>query len=248
MNFVICDDDIAVSDSIKHHIQDYISQNDFLGEISVFNTQFSDVLNRINPSDNTFNIYFLDISLNDDINGLTLAKKIRETDINGYIIFITGHIEFAFKIFEYKLKAMDYIFKGEHNLRQRVFDCLDTIKNEISKSIIKKDAVFSFQINTQHYFIPLKDIICFETYTSKRLILAHTIDNCYEFKDTLDNVITKLDSSFYRVHRSYIVNINYITMISTTRNKMYVQLSNNSTCLLSPRNSKDLVDSLKKLT
>lgn len=41
-------------------------------------------------------IYFLDVDLKSDINGIQLAEQIREYDPRGFIVFITTHAEMSY--------------------------------------------------------------------------------------------------------------------------------------------------------
>ena len=50
-------------------------------------------------------IYFLDVDLKSDINGIKLGSKIREKDTRGFIIFTTTHLEMSYFAFKYKVEA-----------------------------------------------------------------------------------------------------------------------------------------------
>lgn len=104
-------------------ICDNKSRKDF--EITEF---FSgeDFINLIEKNENKkyFDIVFLDIYMN-GITGIETAKKLRETDNQSKIIFITTSNEFASE--SYEVKAHDYLIKPFNKARmlktmERIFE------------------------------------------------------------------------------------------------------------------------------
>ena len=190
------------------------------------------------------NIYFLDVFLNSKYNGLTLGKEIRKYDYNGYIIFITWHLEFSLKVFQYKLKVLDYIFKGDSDINERITECLNVIKKECRRDMInnQEERYFIIKNRKDIYSIPFTDILYFETNTHNRKITLHTINRNLEYNGTLLETMDKLDDSFYRCHRSYIINLKHIKLISTKKNDRHVIVGDNQKCLLSQKYLKGLIN------
>lgn len=243
LNFIICEDDFVVSQTIKRYIEQYLEKNDLTGTIKVYNSDF-ELLFPVSVCNTITNVFIIDISLNDVSNGLTLAKEIRRYDTKGYIIFITGYLEFALKAYEYKLRALDYIFKGDNDIIRKIFECLDVIRQELLKNqqlIEQNEKILTINLGTNHFRIPFNDILYFETETVERKIILHTFNAQFEFNDTLKCLEAKLDGSFFRCHRSYIINLKQVKAISTKREEMNVILSNDNICLLSPRHYKKLL-------
>ncbi|WP_279232740.1 response regulator [Clostridium senegalense] len=98
----------------------------------------NDIIKYLKNSE-TVGVYFLDVDLNKDINGIELASKIREYDSSGVVIFITAHLEMSYLTFLYKVEAMDYIYKGDINtLEKRVEECILKAKRKLNKEKVKK--------------------------------------------------------------------------------------------------------------
>lgn len=57
-------------------------------------------------------IYFLDIDLSFNMNGINLVVMIREYDLLVKIIFVISYMDLVYFIFLYKVEVMDYIVKG----------------------------------------------------------------------------------------------------------------------------------------
>lgn len=231
----IIEDNQAILEQLEGIVAEYRSREAFDCEIRVVGDGFGDIPDCLNIDPNGTNIYFLDIVLG-SANGLKLAQKIRSRDIWGYIIFVTSHLEFAFPAIQYKIRALDYILKNDGDMRGRVFQCLDTIRNELAKRgpETEKQTIL-IKTNGTHFIIPLDEIIYFETNTYKRSIIMHTQNKTIEFRDTLDELQKRLNSSFYRCHRSYLINLHYVATISRKRNDLHVMLKDGTKCLISPR-------------
>lgn len=145
------------------------------------------LLKSIIPEKHT-GIYFLDIDLNCDMNGLTLAQQIRKKDPRGFIVFITTHSEMSYMTFTYKVEAMDFIIKDNANeIKSRIFQCL-LHAQELEKQ--NNDAsdfdTFSIKIGSKIQKVPLEDILFFEAATHK--IILHTKNGIQEFSGKLKDV------------------------------------------------------------
>ena len=226
----------------KDYIKEYLSTNEIESEIVTVNEHFENILEHIVPDNNVINIYFLDIILSDASNGLRLAQKIRNKDIYGYIIFVTSHMEFAYPAIQYKVRALDYILKSDEELKRKVFQCLETIRSERA-GINGTSSKHTILIRTSgtDFIIPFKDIIFFETNTAKRSIILHTLNKNIEFRSTLDELQNSLDDSFYRCHRSYLINLRHIRSVSKNRGDLHVTMLNDLKCLVAPKYLKKLL-------
>ena len=78
--------------------------------------------------------------------------------------------------------------------------------------ILSKKAQIIFYKNNSEYYIPLSEILFFETEESS--ISAHTIDNIYQVKYKLYELEDILPNNFMRVSKSTILNIDYIYSIT----------------------------------
>ena len=50
------------------------------------------------------------------MNGLELARKLREKNSDDYLVFITSKDDLAYKVFEYQLDVLDYIMKKPNTI------------------------------------------------------------------------------------------------------------------------------------
>lgn len=146
------------------------------------------------------NIYFLDIRM-DKLNGIETAKKIRTLNKEVIIIFITALKEYVFEAFD--VKAFHYILKplSEKKLRKVLYSALPQFYEAgdfiLAKTISQCTKIF------------VKDIMYVESQLRK--IKIHTTYDVIEYYHKLSDIEEELKNfNFFKCHRSYIVNLNYV--------------------------------------
>lgn len=178
-------------------------------------------------------IYFLDIELSSEMNGLELAGLIREEDTLGHLIFVTSHHEMSYLTFEYKLEVMDYIIKSVHkNMKERIESCILTAYQR-HKQGSSEDKVFQIKVEDRQINVKYSEILYFETSDRIHRIKLHAKNREIEFYGSLKNLEETLDSRFVRSHKSFIVNKDNIAEINKT--EKVITLINQETCYISSR-------------
>ena len=98
LDIFVCEDNAVQRQTIVQTIQNTVLIEELDMQL-VLNTGDPYVLlEKIRNSQNT-GIYFLDIDLGSDINGMKLAQLIRLYDPRGFIVFITAHSELSYMTF-----------------------------------------------------------------------------------------------------------------------------------------------------
>lgn len=242
LNIIICEDNKIERDRIQSYIKHSIDSNHYDCIITLATANPKEAVQFAKSHSNEVNVYFLDIDLKSDINGIEAARLIRDVDINGYFIFITGHKEYSMMTFEYKLQALDYLDKSDFpQLSNKINQCMKTIHKEFSKlgnNIDEVGEIISIKSGSRHFNIPIRDILYFEAFVDHK-IMAHTIDSNIEFYDSIKALIPRLDSNNFRqVHRSYVVNYKHIYEIDY--NLMVITMDNGDRCPISRGFAKEL--------
>lgn len=126
----ICEDNKIQRESIEGYIQKYIMIQELDMKIEISTDDPYEILAYVEKESNINGIYFLDVDLKSDIDGIQLGSKIRNMDIGGKIIFITTHSELMFFTFKYKVEAMDYIIKDDReDIQKRIIESLEQARN-----------------------------------------------------------------------------------------------------------------------
>ena len=142
IDIFICEDNPKQLNLFKKYISNFILMEGFDMQIVQATSDPHQLLKEILTAENT-GLFFLDIDLKSDMNGLTLAQRIRQIQPRCFIVFITSHSEMSFLTFQYKAEALDFIVKDttEH-IKSKIHECLvdvnskyTSVNNEITRVI-----------------------------------------------------------------------------------------------------------------
>lgn len=216
--YIVDDEPLAIK-SLSKKLEDF-PEIEVIGE----STRMAKAIIEINI--NKPEILFLDIQLAEGT-GFDLINKL---EFSGKIIFITAFDEYAFRAFE--INALDYLLKPISHDRLKVaiekIDQKETQPIDIVYEKIKfnySDRIMANDKN-QIRFVLLSDIVLISAsrdYSTTELANGKSI----LFLRSMGEWDEKLPPEhFIRIHRSYIVNLNYIDKIlrySTSTAKVYIK-------------------------
>ena len=193
------------TNAIQYELQCYSCGKDFLDD---FHAQFD--------------LLFMDIEL-PDADGVELCKKVRESDSDVVIAFLTNLSQYAIK--GYEVDAIDFMLKPL--VKPIFFSKMKKIDAAVkSKQSLDINLVFSGGKRV----IRSGDIIFAEV--TKHDLTFHTIHGNFVERYTLKELETKLSkSNFSRPNYCYLVNLQYVVSIKkfdvTLRSGDVLQISRN---------------------
>ncbi len=152
-----------------------------------------------------YDILLLDIEM-PGINGIELAKRIRQENTSVQIIFITGFYDYFSDGFD--VSALHYLIKpvDERKLLP-VLDKAAANLNYRQRSVLLSTAEADIKV-------PLADITYVES--ENVYVVVHTVHGTYRMRTTLAKFAEQLDDTFLKVHRSFMVGLKYIKKITRT--------------------------------
>jgi len=214
---LIADDEILARDELSFLLNQW-GEIEIIGEAEDGEEAYCKI-KELKPD-----VVFLDIEM-PEMNGLSVASKVIQEGLETLIVFSTAYDEHAIKAFE--MNAIDYLLKpydeeriantmeriknhfqkpNQENLRQLLSQMIDENKEKEEKKSISKLAV---QTDEKVIFIDPNEIV----YANRegRDVLIRTNDEIYLTKYTLQVLEEKLEKyPFFRTHRSYLVNLDFI--------------------------------------
>ena len=233
----ICEDDPKQCENLVKIVNDYVATKNYDIKIALATGDPTELLGYLEHFPQQGAIYILDVNLQHQINGITLATKIREQDVNGKIIFITTHIELAYLTFQYKVEAMDYIVKDSpEEIAAKLKTCLGIAYKRCQDSSSKQEC-FQVKVGDEIRNIPLEDIMFFESSHTPHKVVLHTVNSYIEFYGSLSDV-EQANQHFYRCHQSYVVNTKNVSAINKTKRE--VQMTNGEIAFVAARKIKEL--------
>lgn len=229
----ICEDDPLMLHALTEEINRQIMIQEYDMEVVLATVDPELVLQNASQSKQR-SLYFLDVDLNHkELDGFSLGSRLRSCDARCYIVYVTSHMDLAFKTFEYHLEAMDYIPKGNQlRMIKSIRNCLACLVHRLAEEPhYSDDEVFTVCEGSTVKMIPLKDILFFETSPKKHRIILYTDCERIEFTGSLQEISEKITEGFLRTHRSYLVNTEKIKEINY--NSRELTLTSGQTCLFS---------------
>lgn len=199
-------------------------------EFIVIKKQAFEVICRISDEDWSFENYstgeklkeflstnpVIDISCIDVTaeNGVAVAEEVRKENRNMYMIVISDLSVPPTSYIKPSVMASALLMRPltESNVKQVLTDTMSAFLKDSEKN--KKSFIIDNRDGRQ--LIPYDRIFFFESRAKK--IFVCTEDREYSFYDTLDSIEQKLDNSFIRCHRSYIVARSQIRKIIFSQN------------------------------
>lgn len=223
LHIYICDDIVEQANNIQKIISNLIVLKDW--DIIIKGTFHSpsELLSAIERR-SVPGLYFLDIELNAEINGLQLAQRIRDYDPDGFIVFITTHDECITSTFHYHLEALDFIIKDtDTTLTESIKQVLNSAYKKYLKRLPNRPDFFSYKSGAHLHLLKLEDIMYIEALPELHQTRVYTADTQISGFETLKSLLTRLSNSFMLCHRSYIVNLNQIAEIDIKNRQLYLK-------------------------
>lgn len=193
MRIAVCDDNPKELERIKGcfcRIQGYDLVCSYFDSTST-------VMEILKTENSPYDLYILDIEM-PGMNGLKLAKSIREKESRALFVFLTSYTRYMKDVFD--VVTFDFIEKpiSDEKLLQ-ILERAATYLNITSQH-------FSFGYRASRYSLKYDRILYIEK--KGRQALIHTFEDVYKTNMTLEEIWKQLNpKSFVHIHSSYIINL-----------------------------------------
>ena len=199
MRILFCDDNKVILEQLRSYVSEYFKQ---IGgrqpELACY-----DRGDLLLAAETRADIAFLDVEM-PDINGIQLGTRLKEMNPHIKIFIVTSYPDYLdeamrFQVFRYLSKPID---------KERLFRNL-------------KDAVYQYSMETHEYPVVTNDgvfvrraeeIVCIEA--MQRKVLIHTTAGILQSTQPMEHWRQTLTlPCFYMTHRSFIVNMRFVSAI-----------------------------------
>lgn len=196
MKILICDDEQQYVDELKIHIENFMQSR-----VADFTIDTANNPQAVADSNEIYQLAFLDIQM-DELNGISLAKNLKERNNKIVIFFVTSHNDYQDEAMD--LRAFRF-FEKPFNA-DRLYSGLEKAMEYIDESYVD----FYVWTDNEHKQILVDDVIYVER--GNRQVTLVTTQGNFTTRESFDEWCAILQNSFfYRVHKSFIVNLHYVT-------------------------------------
>ena len=199
MRILLCDDNKVILEQLRLLVSDYFRENGGQQpELACYGSG-----EALLGAETRADIAFLDVEM-PGINGIHLGARLKERNPHIKIFIVTSYPDYLdeamkFQVFRHLSKPIDKerLFRNlkdavyQHNMESREFP------------IVTNEGVFVRRA---------EEIVCIEAV--QRKVLIHTVDGSLQSTQTMEHWRQTLTlPCFYMTHRSFIVNMRFVSMI-----------------------------------
>lgn len=234
INIAICDDEKEICTSIERALSHILERKSIHYETDIF-CSGEDLCEHMKKK--RYNLLFLDINL-PEMSGIDVGNVIRQKqeDELMQIVFISSEQENIKDLFD--VRPLNFLVKpfDEERVEREV--------NRYIKVTGQDNRMFTYAKNGEVHNIPLENIMYFMNDKRKVRMVAKDEERNAEFYDTLDNIYSQIKGHrFLFIHKSVIVNYEYISSISYKE----VKMTDGTTYTISQSRRKDIRKQVKEI-
>ena len=216
MKAAICDDNAVDREFVREITEKWGKHRSADLHIDVFPSSESFLFHYAEVKD--YDILLLDVEMG-QMDGVTMAKKIRRENQTVQIIFITGYSDYIAE--GYEVEALHYLMKPVRE--EKLFAVLDRAAEKLRQN----EKVLNLELSGEMVRLPMHEIRYLDV--QKNYVTVHGKQD-YTVKRSLGDFETELDDRFFRAGRGLILNLKAISRVT----KQEVHLSD-GTVLPLPR-------------
>ncbi|WP_138420581.1 LytR/AlgR family response regulator transcription factor [Aquibacillus sediminis] len=213
---VVVDDERYARDELKHLLADFSS----VQVVAEADTGEAAIMKTLQHQPD---VVFLDVEM-PIMNGMEAAKSLYELKKPPLIVFATAYPQFAAEAFRYQ--AIDYLLKpyDEEQLQQTIQRLKEKLVPNTAiqetKEVTMHQAKLAVEDDGEIIYLSPSDM--FYIYREEKVSKIVTKTGTYTVKTPLKALEERLlPFSFFRIHKGYLINLDYVTKLSPWFNGAY---------------------------
>lgn len=220
VSVAICEDEPYLLEQLGKNVRHFLHAEGYRSRILLFSSG-----EALLDAGQVFDILLADIRLPGK-SGLEVARQLCGNRQESRLIFITAYPEYAAEAFE--LDAVHYIVKPVS--REKLSHAMEKALRHVPGTDCRRVTV---AMGNRTDRIPIRDILYCESLDHR--ILVHTQMAEYAYFGTLEKLEKQLDARFFRCHKSYLVNLDYVV----SKQQDSAVLSNGDRVLIARRKQRE---------
>ena len=202
----ICDDCDVDRQYILNMVTLWGERSGHIVHIDAFSSAENFLFHYAEESD--YDILLLDIEMG-EMDGVTMAKKLRKENDTVQIVFIIGYSDYILE--GYEVAALHYLMKPVKTEK------LCAVLDRAAQKLAKNEKVLNFEVAGEMIRVPIYQIRYADVFGNYVTIHA---SSDVTVKMTLSELEKQLDERFYRAGRSCIVNLSQISRVTKAEIKL----------------------------
>lgn len=205
IHIAICDDEKEIQRVLTEQIKKLVSDVTFLcygsGE-------------ELLSEERKIDILFLDIQMS-GLNGMETARRFREKGKQAVLIFVTAVEEYVFQAFD--VGAFHYLVKPftEEKFAEVFYKAWEQARVQADREAKRQEErCIWLKTGGTSVKVRISDIVYAEVFGRK--ITIHKPDGEFEYYGKMSELENKAGKTFFRSHRSYLVNYKYVMRYDTS--------------------------------
>lgn len=201
----ICDDETAQLSLLESYVGEWARERRYETEITLCRSAEEFLFRREEKRE--MDILLLDIDM-PGMNGLSLARRLRGVGEETQIIFVTGLSDYALE--GYEVEAVSYLLKPVK--KERLFVCLDRARDRCGR----EEPALLLETPGGVARVRLKDVCYLESAAHDTQVHSASGGEALRCRTGIRQLEERLEGAgqpFFRIHRSYLVNLAYVNRI-----------------------------------
>lgn len=197
MKIAICDDEPLVLTKLKKMTERFFLDNNMMCRVDTFET-----FSAFYKVQNQYDLVFLDYSIPPE-NGIDFAKKLRNVNKKIFIVFETSFREHVFESF--MLDTFRYLLKP---IKEE--EVISTLEDFVR--IYQTDRKIVIPTSQKTFFVDADEVMYIEA--DRKYSTVRTTTGFVKTNKGISHYEAEINNPhFFRTHRSYIVNMRYVSVI-----------------------------------
>lgn len=198
----ICDDSPSEIAMIQKILIRYAEETGVTFRLYTYNNG-SDLVSAWEDEGTQFDLIFLDVLMK-PLNGIDTAARLRRSGVRTPVIFVTTSRDYAVE--SYEVEAAGYLMKPV------AYEKLATLLNRVLKK--SDEPRLALRIHGGSRYLYYSEVQYFESmdHATYAMLSSSEKIRCTESLATLQETLSH-DPRFYRCHKAYLVNMDYIEQI-----------------------------------